>query len=65
LRSLKSREGVLAIDLTVRDGEEVALRVDEHAVLGRAIVSGADPAAAIIRAREISNELANAIELRP
>jgi biotin carboxylase len=56
-------EGVLAIDRTVQDGEVPALRVDEHAILGRCIVSAGAPGEAAALAREVAERVARSIEV--
>lgn len=57
LARLEAREGVRALDLTVADGEEPALRVDSHAVLGRVLTGGTSPEAAVERAAQIDEAL--------
>ena len=51
------REGVLAIELTVADDAPFSMRVDEHAIVGRCIVSGSTPAEAAARAARVASEV--------
>lgn len=51
------REGLLSIELTVRDGDPLALRVDEHAIVGRCIVQAPTAAEAARRAAQIAERV--------
>lgn len=56
-----SSPSAIAIDLTVEAGRAAALRVDEHAIVGRVLARGQSPADAVDRARELAMEIVNMI----
>jgi biotin carboxylase len=55
--------GLLALDLSVSDGEHSQLHVDDFCLLGRCIVRGASPGEAVQLAENIAHEVATAIHL--
>ena len=65
IEDLAAHEGVLALDLTVRDGEPSALHVDDLCLLGRCLVKAASPAEAAELAERIAHETAASIRLEP
>jgi hypothetical protein len=56
---------VIALDLTVRDGEPSALHVDDFCLLGRCLVKARTAAEAAALAERIAHETAASIRLEP
>jgi hypothetical protein len=54
---------LLALDLSVSDGERSQLHVDDFCLLGRCIVRGASAGQAVELAERIAREVAAAIQL--
>lgn len=59
------RAGIVMVELAVNDGEPLALRVDEHAIVGRCVLHGATASEAVERAARIARELGTAIHVAP
>lgn len=57
------RPDVIAIDLTVADGEQTSVHVDDFCLLGRCVVTGSDAAGAARFAEEIAVEIAASAQL--
>jgi biotin carboxylase len=62
---IAAREGVIALDLTVRDGEPSALHVDDFCLLGRCLVKARSTSEAAALAERIAHEVAASIRLEP
>ncbi len=62
---IADREGIVAVELAVRDGEPMALRVDEHAIVGRCVVRGPTAAAAVEKASEVRAAVTDALRVIP
>lgn len=62
---LFSNENLLELEVVTYKGETVALRVDEWALLGRCLVKGDSPEAAIAFARRVVEEVQSRVTLAP
>jgi len=53
--AIEDRAHVLVVELTVGDGDPLAMRVDEHVIVGRCIVQGDTPSSAAARAARVAS----------
>jgi biotin carboxylase len=62
-QAFAERPDVIALDLTVNDGEHTSVHVDDFCLLGRCVVSGSDAAAAAATAQEIADAIAASVRI--
>lgn len=58
-----SRPDVIALDLTVQDGEQTSVHVDDFCLLGRCVVAGPNAGGAARTAQEIADAIAQSVRL--
>lgn len=65
IASLRARENVISIDLSVTEGEPASMRVDEWTLLGRCVTRGRNADEAATLAQEIALGVADCTRLLP